>query len=187
MGQRDNIRKLVLYKENKDVNLRNEIVMDNQELVWYCVNKYTSSVATKEDMFQAGIMGLMIAIERFEPQKGFQLSTFALSYITNEIRLLIDNPDYIDDHEGLEPIDEYKTNPFREKLDELYSKVLTEDERLVLDIVLRTNDEPAWSFNDISKQTGIPTKDIKLLYASGVEKLNQPWVRWYIKLLKEII
>lgn len=187
MSQRDNINRLLLYKQTGDRNLRNEIIMANQELVWYCVNRYSSAVATKEDMFQAGIVGLIQAVERFEPERGFQLSTFALPYITNEIRLLIDNPEYIDDHEGLEPEDTYKANPFREKLEQVYSEILTEDERVVLDTVLRTNDEPAWSFNDISKQIGIPTKELKSLYASGIEKLNQPWVRWYIRLIKETL
>lgn len=183
--QRDNIQKLTEYKKTHSIRLRNEVVMANEELVWYCVNRYTSGIASREDMFQAGIVGLINAIERFDPSLGYQLSTFALPYIQNEIRLLIDNPDYIEDHEGMEAVDEYVENPFREKLEKLYSIILTENERLILDIILRTNDEPAWSVNDISKGTGISSRNIRLLYASGVEKMNQPWVRWYIEMLKK--
>lgn len=185
--QRDNIRKLTEYRMTHSVKLRNEVVMENEELVWYCVNRYTSGVATREDMFQAGIVGLINAIERFDPSLGYQLSTFALPYIQNEIRLLIDNPDYIEDHEGLEVADDYVSNPLREKLEELYKAILTDNERLILDIILRTNDEPAWSINDISKEVDIPSKDVRLLYESGVVKMNQPWVRWYIKMLKQTL
>lgn len=181
----NNSEKLILFFRTRDNTLRNEILMDNQRLVWSVVQRYTSAVATKEDMFQAGMVGLLIAIDRFEPERGTQLSTYAVPYIQNEIRNLIDNPDYIDDHLGLEPEDTHQENPFRDKLELLYDSILTSDERTVLDIILRTNNEPAWSINDISKQLHIPSKDIRNLYASGVDKLNQPWVRWYIQKLKE--
>lgn len=181
----NNDKKLALFYQTRDVALRNEISMDNAELVWYVVQRYTSAVATREDMFQAGMLGLLVAIERFDPQRGTQLSTYAVPYIQNEIRRLIDNPDYIDDHVGLEPVDTYQENPFRSKLEELYDSVLTHPERTVLDVVLRTNDEPAWSINDISKQLHIPSREIRDLYATGIKKLNQPWVRWYIQKLEE--
>lgn len=185
--QRDNIQKLIEYKQTGNKKLRNQIIMDNEELVWYCVNRYTSGIATREDMFQAGVIGLINAIERFDYSLGYQLSTFAFPYIQNEIRLLIDNPEYIEDHDSLEIIDEHADNPLREKLEDLYSKLLTEEERMILDIVLRTNDEPAWSINDISRETGLSSSSIRSIYASGVEKMNQPWVRWYIKLIKQSI
>lgn len=185
--QRDNVQKILVYKQTGNVKVRNEIVMDNIALVWCCVGRYTSGIATKDDMFQAGVMGLINAIERFDPSLGYQLSTFAFPYIQNEIRLLIDNPDYIEDHEGLDILDEHEDNPMRQKLELLYKQLLTDDERMILDIILRTNDEPAWSINDISKKTHISSKDIRLLYASGVEKMNQPWVRWYIKMLKQLL
>lgn len=182
-----NQEKLTRYFHNPSSKLRNEIVLDNQELVWYIVKRYTSGIATRDDMFQAGIVGLITAIERFDPERGAQLSTYAVPYIQNEIRKLIDNPDYIEDHAGLEPADHYEDNPRRSRLGKLYESILSPDERDVLDIVLRTNDEPAWSINDIAKQTGIPAKRIRELYASGVERLNQPWVRWYIKKIDEIL
>lgn len=180
-----NSDKLRRYYETHDIELRNEILLDNTELVWYIVKRYTSATATKDDMFNAGMVGLTIAINRFEPDRGNQLSTYAVPYIQNEIRALIDNPDYIDDHEGLTPIDTYSSNPFQEKLDKLYGSVLEPDERTVLDIILRTGDEPAWSINDIAKKLGMPSQTIGNLYASGVKKLNEPWVRWYIENLKK--
>lgn len=180
-----NSEKLLKFYKSRNVALRNEIVLDNQRLVWHIVQRYTSAAATREDMFQAGILGLITAIERFDPGRGTQLSTYAVPYIQNEIRGLIDNPDYIDDHEGLEPVDIHEDNLFRTKLDELYQIVLTDSERTVIDIVLRTSDEPAWSINDISKRLKISNKEVRELYASGIEKLNRPWVRWYVRRLEE--
>lgn len=180
-----NIRKLNEFYRTRSVKLRNEIVLDNQELVWFIVQRYSSGIATKEDMFQAGIMGLITAIERFDPSKGVQLSTYAVPYIKNEIRSLIDNPDYIDDHVGLEAVDTYEPSKFQEVLAKTYAVMLTPKERTVLDVLLRTGDEPAWSVNDISKKLHIPAREIKESYASGLVKLNQPWVCWYIKKMKD--
>lgn len=181
----NNVELLEMFFTTRDKELRDRILLNNQELVWYVVKRYTSAVATREDMFQAGIVGLLIAIERFDPRRGTQLSTYAVPYIQNEIRGLIDNPDYIDDHVGLEPVDTYQENPFRNKLNDIYQAILTSEEREILDIVLRTNDEPAWSINDIAKQVHMSSKRVRELYTSGVNKLNQPWVRWYIKLIEQ--
>ena len=181
----NNVELLEMFFTTRDKELRDRILLNNQELVWYVVKRYTSAVATREDMFQAGIVGLLIAIERFDPRRGTQLSTYAVPYIQNEIRGLIDNPDYIDDHVGLEPVDIYQENPFRNKLNDIYQAILTPEEREVLDIVLRTNDEPAWSINDIAKQVHMSGKRVRELYTSGVNKLNQPWVQWYIKLIEQ--
>lgn len=181
----NNAAKLKKFAESRDIGLRNELILDNQELVWFIVKRYTSGIATREDMFQAGILGLIIAIERFDPSKGVQLSTYAVPYIQNEIRRLIDNPDYIEDHAGLEAVAVDTENPYRDKLDELYTKLLTYEERRIAGIVLRTNDEPAWSINDIAKETKLPARRIREAYASCVYKLNQPWVRWYIQQLRK--
>lgn len=182
---RNNSQKLVVFFETRDPTLRNEILLDNQELVWFIVKRYTSALFTREDMFQAGMLGLMTAVDRFDPGRGTKLSTYAVPYIQNEIRGLIYNPEYIDDHVGLEPVDTYRENPLQLKLDELYGAILTPGERTVLDVVLRTGDEPAWSINDIAKKLELSGKEVRDLYASGVKKLNQPWVRWYIRKVEE--
>lgn len=183
----NNQDKLERYFTTRSPALRNEIALDNQELVWFIVKRYTSAVATKEDMFQAGMIGLIIAIDRFDPAHGVKLSTYAVPYIQNEIRQLIDNPDYIEDHVGLEAVDDHEENPLREKLESLYASLLTSGERTILDIILRTNDEPAWSVNDIARETHLTSRQVRELYASGVEKLNQPWVRWYIKQIENLL
>lgn len=182
-----NSEKLELYYRTGDIRLRNEIVLANADLVWYIVKGYSSGIATREDMFQAGVVGLITAIDRFQPSKGVRLSTYAVPYIRNEIRRLIDNPDYIEDHVGLEATDTSEENVLQKKLAELYDAVLEPKERTILDIILRTNDEPAWSVNDIAKETGLTGKQVRELYASGVVKMSQPWVSWYIKLLRETL
>ena len=187
MGEKpkDNMERLEEYARTRDTRLRNSIVVVNQELVWYVVKRYTSAVATPEDMFQAGVLGLIIAIDRFDPSRGTRLSTYAVPYIQNEIRALIDNPYYIEDKEGYEPADEHHENPFRELLDRIYAACLTPKERDVLYVILRTDDEPAWSVNEIAKELHMTGREVRDLYASGVAKLNKPEILWYIRRYQE--
>ncbi|MCM1237550.1 MAG: sigma-70 family RNA polymerase sigma factor [Ruminococcus flavefaciens] len=67
---------------------RNQKVMENAPLVTSIVKKmYLSPYAffDKEDMFQQGIIGLIKAVERFDPDRGFAFSTYAVPMIQGEI------------------------------------------------------------------------------------------------------
>lgn len=67
---------------------RNQLIVDNAPLVTSVVKKmYLSPYAyyDKEDMFQQGILGLMKAVERFDPERGFAFSTYAVPLIQGEI------------------------------------------------------------------------------------------------------
>lgn len=184
---RDNLTLLIRYYNTKDRAIRNRIVEENQELVWFVIKRYSSQTATPDDLFQAGVLGLIRAIDNFKPELGTKLSTYAIPHIQNEVRALIDNPEYIDDCAGLTPIDEYCENKLQECLEKLYANILTDGERTVMDIILRTNDEPAWSVHDIAKLLNMSDKQIRDLYAAGVRKMNEPWVRWYIEKIKEAV
>lgn len=71
---------------------RNQLVLDNAPLVTTVVKRmYLSPYAyyDKEDMFQQGVLGLMKAVERFEPERGFAFSTYAVPMIQGEIMRFI--------------------------------------------------------------------------------------------------
>lgn len=68
---------------------RNQLVLDNQNLIHYVLTKYcriTPLSPNYEDLFQTGVEGLIKAIDRFDPDRGFKLSTYAGSMIYGEIR-----------------------------------------------------------------------------------------------------
>lgn len=77
------------YKENKNLKIRNELIVRNQPLVTYIVNKYYPSNKinheTKEDLFQEGSMGLLSAIDGFDYTKGFKFSTYASWWIRQAV------------------------------------------------------------------------------------------------------
>jgi len=64
---------------------RDEMFEANTGLVWACVRKYVG-VLEKDDLFQMGSIGLLKAIDRFDPSYGVAFSTFAVPHILGEVR-----------------------------------------------------------------------------------------------------
>ncbi len=68
-----------------DTHERDRVFNDNTGLVWACVKRY-AGLLDKEDLFQLGAIGLLKAIERFDPSYGVAFSTYAFPHIMGEIR-----------------------------------------------------------------------------------------------------
>lgn len=64
---------------------RNKLIDHNMRLVAHIVKRFDDKTDKKEDLFSIGMMGLIKAIDTFNPQKGAKLSTYAARCITNEI------------------------------------------------------------------------------------------------------
>ncbi|KAH0454072.1 hypothetical protein IEQ34_018396 [Dendrobium chrysotoxum] len=67
---------------------RNKIIKHNLRLVLFVINKHYQDIANAQkfnDLCQAGVKGLIIAVDRFEPKRGLRLSTYALFWIRHSI------------------------------------------------------------------------------------------------------
>ncbi|KAJ9539617.1 hypothetical protein OSB04_026123 [Centaurea solstitialis] len=67
---------------------RNKLIKHNLRLVLFVMNKYFQEFANGrnfQDFCQAGVKGLITAIDRFEPRRKLQLSTYALFWIRHTI------------------------------------------------------------------------------------------------------
>ena len=75
------------YKKTKDSELLNFLVLSNSKLVSSIVKGFVSSNIsfTHEDLIQEGTIGLLKAIEKFDPSKGFKFSTYATYWIKQNI------------------------------------------------------------------------------------------------------
>lgn len=64
-------------------------VLKNMGLVYkaahYYANRNLSSWVTREDLIQEGTLGLIRAIQKFEPKRGYKLSTYATWWIRQKI------------------------------------------------------------------------------------------------------
>ncbi|KAL5192666.1 RNA polymerase sigma factor sigE, chloroplastic/mitochondrial [Glycine soja] len=67
---------------------RNKLIKHNLRLVLFVINKYFTDFASGprfQDLCQAGVKGLITAIDRFEPNRRFRLSTYSLFWIRHAI------------------------------------------------------------------------------------------------------
>jgi len=65
---------------------REQRIVDNLALVHAVANRFRSRGADYEDLFQAGCIGLIKAVDRFDESLGYQFSTYAVPVIMGEIR-----------------------------------------------------------------------------------------------------
>ncbi len=68
-----------------DVSARNKLVEHNLRLVAHIIKKYYSNVSDHEDLVSIGTIGLIKAINTFDPEKNIKLSSYASRCIENEI------------------------------------------------------------------------------------------------------
>lgn len=66
-----------MYKDQDDQNARQELIYRYQPLVCKIITILKPSEQVYLDLFQEGVVGLVEAVERFEPQRGFKFSTYA--------------------------------------------------------------------------------------------------------------
>lgn len=69
-----------------DERAKEKVVEENLGLVWSIVHRFKNSYYDKEDLFQIGCIGLMKAINHFDPQYNVQFSTYAVPIIMGEIK-----------------------------------------------------------------------------------------------------
>jgi RNA polymerase sigma-B factor len=82
----DGIDLLYLYHQNPSIQLRNQLVELHKGLVRKIAYKFSHKCNEPyEDLEQIGHLGLITAIERFNPHQGYALSSFAVPYIRGEI------------------------------------------------------------------------------------------------------
>lgn len=74
------------FHKTRSKKLRDQIVEGHMNLVRYLAGKFADRGIPVEDLIQVGAIGLINAVDRFEPVKGFKFSTFATPTIVGEIR-----------------------------------------------------------------------------------------------------
>jgi RNA polymerase sigma-B factor len=75
------------YARTGDIEVRNRLVLLHQGLVRFIAARFGAPLpGTEEDLLQVGYIGLIAAIERFDPDKGLAFTTFAVPTIAGEIK-----------------------------------------------------------------------------------------------------
>ena len=75
-----------MYKESKDINIRNELIHRYMYITEILSKKYVNKGIDYEDIYQVASLGLIYAIERYDVDRGFEFSSFATPTIIGEIK-----------------------------------------------------------------------------------------------------
>lgn len=82
---------LAMAVRQGDEAARRKLVESNMRLVINIARNYRSRSIPLEDLIQEGAIGLMQAIERFDPERGYRFSTYASHWIRQSIGRALDN------------------------------------------------------------------------------------------------
>jgi RNA polymerase sigma-B factor len=74
------------YRRTKDRRLRDELIQDHLGLALALARRFAGRGESVEDLEQIATLGLLKAVERFEPERGLAFSTFATPTIAGEIK-----------------------------------------------------------------------------------------------------
>ena len=82
---------LARQMKNGDKKSREKLITSNLRFVVTCAKKYTGQGVPLIDLIQAGNEGLLMALNNYDPDKGYHFISFAVWYIRREILRAIYN------------------------------------------------------------------------------------------------
>lgn len=85
-ASRKELEELMIKIKNGEENAREQFIMFNMRLVLSICGRFATTKNNIDDVFQVGTIGLIKAIDNFNPNLGVQFSTYAVPMIIGEIR-----------------------------------------------------------------------------------------------------
>lgn len=126
LTNKETIALLEKYK-NGDINSKEEIILGNLKLVLSVVKNFASRHDNQDDLFQIGCIGLIKAIDNFNPDFNLQFSTYAVPMIIGEIKRYLRDNTPVRISRQIKDL-AYKTLKEKEKYQATHFKEISEDE-----------------------------------------------------------
>lgn len=76
----------VAYAQNRDPAIRAELLEHYAGLATTIVNRFSSRPDERDDVHQVAMIGLLKALDRYEPDRGIQFSTYAWATVHGEVK-----------------------------------------------------------------------------------------------------
>jgi RNA polymerase sigma-B factor len=74
------------YARTRDLSVRNRLVMMHMRIVHYVAGRFSGSGVPQDDLVQIGTLGLITAVERFDPARNVGFISFAIPTISGYIK-----------------------------------------------------------------------------------------------------
>ena len=74
------------YRTSGDRAIRNRLIEDHRWLAVHCARRFAGKGEPLDDLTQVAMLGVLKAVERFDPDYGATFATFAVPTITGELR-----------------------------------------------------------------------------------------------------
>lgn len=181
-------KELLLRLKQGDPIARSKLIEHNLRLVAHIIKKYYSNLNDQDDLVSIGTIGLIKAINTFNPDKGIRLSSYAARCIENEILMSFRNNkknsldvsmnDPIDnDSDGNtltltdvlasedSIIDDIDTKIKAEKLKHLINNVLSPREKIIIQLRYGLNNHKPLTQREVASMLNISRS-----YVSRIEK-----------------
>ena len=84
---RDELRsKFEQYGRTRDRRTRNELVEAHRALAAHLARRFANRGEPLDDLVQVAFVGMLKAVERFDPERGLEFSTFATATVDGELK-----------------------------------------------------------------------------------------------------
>ena len=84
-------KEMIKRSQSGDMDARNILVEKNMRLVAHMIKKYMSPDRDTDDLISVGTIGLIKAVNTFDPDKKIRLATYAAKCIDNELLMMLRN------------------------------------------------------------------------------------------------
>ncbi|MBQ2425936.1 MAG: RNA polymerase sporulation sigma factor SigK [Lachnospiraceae bacterium] len=196
LSAREEREYLERYKEG-DQEAREVLIHRNMRLVAHIVKKYQGTDYETEDLLSVGAIGLIKAVDTFNPDKGSRLGTYAAKCVENEILMLfragkkyskevsIYEPIGTDkdgetvslmdvlEQEGKEALEQVILNQDVRNLYESIEKNLNDTEKTVIRMRYGLFDSNEYTQREVAKVLGISRSYVSRIEKKAMEKLKE--------------
>lgn len=186
---------LIARAQQGDMKAQEILVDHNLGLVRSMINRFANRGYEKEDLFQLGCIGLIKAINKFDPNYGVRFSTYAVPMIIGEIKRFLRDDGIIKVSRNLKQIAS-RVKMTRERLSkelgreatlqEISDELKIEKEEIIMaldsnaypeylfDIIHHDDGSPIYLMDKISKDESLSSSDIidRIILRETLSKLE---------------